>query len=193
MYDGMTFLRTVSRPVFKFSSTVITENTWARRAPVQLMPSTLPSSENTQVATLERQSASTPPTTIQYRDNSPYDRPASQLGVELGIVGRKQTTDADVLGLQALLGARAFLWLPVYNTFTLKPSFGYFYKREKVGANLGLNTSCSSSFVCRGALLAAECRHGTPRDDGGSSPAPPPTKTLDRRCSSVNPEFLGAS
>lgn len=85
------------------------------------------------VASLERKSASTP-TTVQYRDRSPYDRPASQMGVEFGIVGRRQSTSGDFLGMQALLGARAFLWLPVYNTFSIKPSFGYFFKKETQGS-----------------------------------------------------------
>lgn len=102
-------------------------NAWARRAPVPLMP-----------IGYDRSSASAPATvpaqTFRTTDRYAYERPASQMGIELGIVGRKQSTDADVLGVQALLGARAFLWLPVYRTFTLKPSVGYFYKKENVGS-----------------------------------------------------------
>jgi hypothetical protein len=56
--------------------------------------------------------------------------PATLLGFELGTLGRSTSTSPDALGLKLMWGGRAFLVLPVAKRVFLKPSLGFFYRRE---------------------------------------------------------------
>ncbi len=75
------------------------------------------------------------------------------LGVEVGTVGRANSTSSDALGLKLLMGGRAFLILPVAPRWYVKPSLGFFFRREsdaKVGitehmAEGGLNVQYALS------------------------------------------------
>lgn len=55
------------------------------------------------------------------------------LGLELGTVGRANSTSSDALGLKLLMGGRAFLVLPVGSRVYLKPSLGLFFRNEGAG------------------------------------------------------------
>lgn len=59
-------------------------------------------------------------------------------GVEVGTLGRQNTTSSDALGLKLLWGGRAFFILPVARRIYLKPSLGFFFRREGV-AKIGVS------------------------------------------------------
>ncbi len=55
------------------------------------------------------------------------------LGFELGTIGRSTTTSPDALGLKLMWGGRAFAVLPMGRKIYLKPSLGFFYRKESSG------------------------------------------------------------
>jgi hypothetical protein len=82
-------------------------------------------------------------------EQSPKSRPGSTLlGFELGTVGRNGSTNSDALGMKLLWGGRLFLVMPVTKRVFLKPSLGFFYRRESA-AKIGV-----SEFVAEGGMSA---------------------------------------
>ena len=72
------------------------------------------------------------PAVIQERKEEKRSAPIS-LALELGALGRQESTRNDVLGMQVLLGGRISAKLPMlFQSFYLKPSIGYFRKSEVV-------------------------------------------------------------
>lgn len=57
------------------------------------------------------------------------------LGAELGLVGRRTSSAADLLGLQMFWGGRVFARIPVLPSFYLKPSLGFFRNSDGAGSS----------------------------------------------------------
>ncbi len=81
-----------------------------------------------------RKAASTPPaqTFIQTKSKALRSE-RSALGFEAGVLGVRNQTSSDVLGLQLMYGLRAHYLYPLSSRFFLKPSLGYFIKPESEG------------------------------------------------------------
>lgn len=72
-----------------------------------------------------------------YGESQP--KPSSVLlGFELGTQGRQNTTSSDALGLKLLWGGRVSLIFPIASHLYLKPSVGFFYRRERT-ASVAIN------------------------------------------------------
>lgn len=54
-------------------------------------------------------------------------------GFEVGTLGQRNSTTADVLGLKLLLGGRLFAVFPVSRDLYLKPTIGFFFKNQDIG------------------------------------------------------------
>lgn len=110
-------------------SVAIASPLYARR-PVPLME-TVPATKPVQIAA--RPVASSPRITYVERSYRNEGRKI-ELGAEIGMLGRRQQTNGDFLGMQALWGGRLIANLPWGEQFTLRPSLGYFFKKESVGS-----------------------------------------------------------
>lgn len=81
-----------------------------------------------------RNGASTPPSPSALQTQTkPLRSERSAWGFEAGVLGVKNQTASDLLGLQVMYGLRTHYLYPLSNRFFLKPSLGYFIKPESEG------------------------------------------------------------
>lgn len=57
-----------------------------------------------------------------------------ELGLELGVLGRRQETKSDFLGMQAFYGGRVLTHFSIAESISLRPSLGGFFKKESTGS-----------------------------------------------------------
>ena len=91
---------------------------FARMRPVPLMPF--------------RESASE--TSLSEETSKKLRSQRSAMGLELGTVAFSSENGADALGLQLLAGVRASFLYPIWDSYFLKPSVGYFLRPETAGS-----------------------------------------------------------
>ncbi len=83
-------------------------------------------------------------------------RRAWGLGAELGLLGRRSGSGSDVLGMQLFFGGRVFARIPLWDSFTIKPSIGYFRKSQGEGGAGVTEQAFEGGLVAHYSILQAQ-------------------------------------